>query len=125
MAIPRSVLAPTSNRRPMVLPLVAAPFNSMTGLPAKPGWVVASITTGSVMAGSAFVGVIVNGGGAADLKNNRVQTRIGVGRQDGLAKRSRATVGGIRHHNHITPSRQSKAARQQDWQQSARPNTTR
>src|ERR1035437_3619421 len=61
MAIPRSVLAPTTNRRPIVLPLVATPFNSMTGLPVKLVCVVASITTGSVMAGNAFVGVIVKG----------------------------------------------------------------
>ena len=61
MARPRSVLAPAENRRPTVLSLVEAPSNSMTGLLVKPGWVVASMTTGAVMAGSALKGMMVNG----------------------------------------------------------------
>jgi hypothetical protein len=61
MATPRSVLEPTTNRRP-AFPLAAAPLISMTGLPANPGCVVASIITGEVIAGSTDASVIVNGG---------------------------------------------------------------
>ena len=40
-------------------PPALAPLNSMRGLPAKPGWVVASSSVGWAMAGSAVLGEIV------------------------------------------------------------------
>ena len=40
---------------------VADPFNSTTGAPEYPDWVVASIVTGSVTAGSAFARLMVKG----------------------------------------------------------------
>src|ERR1039457_4229581 len=64
MASPRTVLAPALNCKPKLLPLTA-PFNSTTGLllfGLNPGCVVASMTTASVMASSALVGEMVNGG---------------------------------------------------------------
>ncbi len=61
-ASPRNVLESAFNLNPMVLPLVEEPFNSMTGLLVKPGWVVPSIVTGLVIAGNAAEGVIVKGG---------------------------------------------------------------
>src|ERR1043165_6894781 len=61
IAKPRTVLLPAGKRSPAALLPAAAPFDSITGRLVKPGWVVPSITTGSVMAGKAEAGEMVNG----------------------------------------------------------------
>jgi hypothetical protein len=49
-------------RRPLTpAPLMDDPSSVMSGVPAKPGWVVPSIVTGPEMTGSAAAGVIVRG----------------------------------------------------------------
>src|SRR4051812_27827642 len=46
---------------PLIPAPALAPFNSMIGVPAKPGCVVPSITNGLVIVGKAEVGVMVKG----------------------------------------------------------------
>src|SRR5437870_225285 len=55
---PRTVLLPAVITSPFAGPAMD-PLNSMIGLPVKPGWVVPSIVTGSVIVGRADVGAIV------------------------------------------------------------------
>src|SRR5437773_6288123 len=55
---PRTVLLPAVILIPFVGPALA-PFSSMIGLPANPGWVVPSMVTGSVIVGRKNASIIV------------------------------------------------------------------
>src|SRR5260370_37979602 len=57
MPSPLTVLAPALIANPF--PLVWVASSAIIGLPAKPGWVVPSMITGSVIVGSADAGAIV------------------------------------------------------------------
>src|SRR5436305_10496624 len=59
MTKPRTVLLPASICRPLAFAPALVPFNSMIGFPAKPGCVVPSMMTGSVIAGRGEGGRIV------------------------------------------------------------------
>jgi hypothetical protein len=61
MTNPRTVLPPLRIRSPEISGPANSPFSSTIGVPANPGWVVASIVTDSVIVGSAEVGRIVSG----------------------------------------------------------------
>ena len=59
MASPRTVLPPAEMVNPYWKPPAPVPSSSMSGVPAKPGCVDPSMTTGSVTVGSALSGEIV------------------------------------------------------------------
>src|ERR1700728_4937856 len=60
IANPTTALLLVSITRPLAEP-AAAPFRSMSGLPEYPGWVVPSVVTGVVIAGSGDCNDIVRG----------------------------------------------------------------
>ena len=59
MIKPLMVLLPDGKRRPSLAAPALVPLISIMGVPAYPGWVAPSITTGSVMDGKALVGLMV------------------------------------------------------------------